>query len=71
MDKTKKKICYYDGCKKKISIVDLLSSTCKCGKAFCLTHRLPEKHNCVYDHKFVDKAKEIEKLRCVYEYEKI
>lgn len=71
MGKTGKHICSYDGCKKKISIVDLLSSKCKCEKAFCLKHRLPEQHNCQYDHKYVDKNKEIEKLRCVSEYDKI
>lgn len=71
MGKTKKTICCYNGCKKKISIVDRLSSTCKCGKVFCLNHRLPETHSCQYDHNFVDKEKEIEKLRCVSEYDKI
>jgi hypothetical protein len=33
-------------CKVKINIVDELISTCKCKKLHCLTHRMPESHNC-------------------------
>ena len=59
-------------CKKKISVVDVLSSTCKCGKTFCLNHRLPEKHTCTYDFfSEVNKEEEIAKLKCVAELPKI
>ena len=42
---TKKKMCC-DICKKKISLVDDLISTCKCGRKHCPKHRMPETHNC-------------------------
>lgn len=72
MSKTKKNRCYYINCVKKINIVDTLSSECKCKQVYCLSHRLPERHNCQYDFSSeVDKDKEIGKLRCVSEYEKI
>ena len=59
-------------CNKKISIVDVLSSTCKCDKTYCLNHRLPEKHNCKHDFlSEVNKEKEIAKLKCVSEIPKI
>ncbi|CAG9326263.1 unnamed protein product [Blepharisma stoltei] len=28
-----------------------LSFTCKCQYSFCARHRLPEEHNCTFDHK--------------------
>lgn len=34
-------------CKKKSAC----TIDCKCGKRFCLLHRLPEDHNCEFDHK--------------------
>jgi hypothetical protein len=33
-------------CKVKINVIDELISTCKCNKLHCLTHRMPESHNC-------------------------
>ena len=72
MGKNKKNVCAHPECKKKIRIVDSLSSECKCGNIFCLTHRLPERHDCTYDYnKEVDVKKEIDKMKCVYVYEKI
>jgi hypothetical protein len=58
---TKKKMCC-DICKKKISLVDDLISTCKCGRKHCPKHRMPESHNC-------DKMKEIiaEKIKFLEE----
>ena len=41
-----KKLCYF--CKSKIRI---LGFDCRCGKHFCSKHRLPETHNCIFDHK--------------------
>ena len=29
----------------------LLSFTCKCEWSFCVKHRMPEDHACVFDHK--------------------
>ena len=72
MGKTKKNICAYPDCKKKICIVDMLSSKCKCGKIYCILHRLPESHDCNYDYyKEVDMKKEIDKMKCVAVYDKI
>ena len=72
MDKSKKNVCAFSECKKKIGIVDMLSSGCKCGKFYCLTHRLPERHNCHYDYSTeVNKKKEIDNMKCVAVYDKI
>lgn len=72
MGKNKKNICAHPECKKKIGIVDILSSECKCGNIYCLTHRLPERHDCTYDYnKEVDVKKEIDKMKCVAVYDKI
>lgn len=35
----------------------LVLATCKCGEKFCLKHRYPETHTCMFDHKTT--AKEI------------
>jgi len=67
-----KKVCAFSACKKKIDIVQSLTNKCKCGNIFCNMHRLPEKHNCDYDYiSNFDKKKAIDKLKCVYEREKI
>ena len=34
-------------CRKKT----LLLVKCKCGKEYCVSHRLPEDHQCTYDHR--------------------
>lgn len=39
-------------CKKKLG---LISFKCKCGKSFCLDHRLPETHECTFDFKKIEK----------------
>lgn len=44
---SKKKKCNH--CNKKITLVDTMS--CKCDNSFCFACRLPEVHNCTYDHK--------------------
>lgn len=46
--KQKKEKCYYDGCNKKLKMVDL---KCQCEHRFCSLHRLPECHNCNFDFK--------------------
>lgn len=70
--KGKKNTCAHPECKKRISVVDSLSSQCKCRKIFCTIHRLPESHNCTFDYmKEYDREKEISKMKCVSELEKI
>lgn len=72
MLKRKKNICAHPECKKRISLVDMLSSKCKCDKVFCILHRLPESHKCTFDYtKEYDREKEISKMKCVSEYDKI
>ena len=46
--KTKKLRCSFEGCRKKLSLLDL---ECKCKNKYCLIHRLPENHNCSFDFK--------------------
>jgi predicted nucleic acid binding AN1-type Zn finger protein len=59
-------------CNKKTSIVDSLSSTCKCRNVYCLKHRLPENHECNYNYlNEINKDEEIAKLKCVKEMPKI
>lgn len=41
------KRCSAAGCKKKLQLTAL---ACRCGPRFCDTHRLPEAHDCTYDH---------------------
>ena len=36
--------------------MNLSGLTCKCTYIFCSKHRLPESHNCNFDHKKNDKA---------------
>ncbi len=38
--------CNY--CNKKLGLMEY---KCKCENKFCITHLLPEIHNCTYDHK--------------------
>lgn len=42
-----KKRCFV--CKRKLGIV--LGFECRCGYVYCNAHRLPEKHECTFDHK--------------------
>ncbi len=41
-------ICSLETCCKKISLSQTLIGKCKCGKVFCLKHRLSEEHNCTH-----------------------
>lgn len=40
--------CSYAGC---LQSVNVLSFTCRCSLSFCIKHRLPIQHECVYDYK--------------------
>lgn len=48
--KRKRLRCSYSLCKSKLTMIDL-GMECKCGLAYCGRHRLPEDHDCSYDHK--------------------
>lgn len=38
-------------CRKKLTLVDETMGLCKCKEVFCKKHKLPEDHQCTYDHK--------------------
>ena len=40
--------CNHIDCNKKLKLTDL---SCRCEKRFCIKHRVPESHHCVYDFK--------------------
>ena len=64
MHKTKE-ICNYDICNKKLSLIEKISCNCKCGNIYCLSHRLPEIHHCIYNFKNeIDVNNFIEKNKC-------
>ena len=44
--------CSLKTCKKKLGMMEF---TCGCGGKFCTEHRLPEEHQCIFNHKSKDK----------------
>ena len=38
-------------CEKKLPLVDATVGLCKCGNTYCSRHRLPEHHDCTFDHR--------------------
>ena len=52
--KTDKPRCCMPECNKKLKLSDM---ECRCKQRFCLTHRLPEDHNCSVDYKNVNPLK--------------
>ena len=46
--------CCAEECTKKLKLSDM---ECRCGKRFCLKHRLPEEHNCIVNYKNVNPLK--------------
>ncbi|KAK3714398.1 hypothetical protein QZH41_020643 [Actinostola sp. cb2023] len=44
-----KKRCWK--CKAKLELAQRELGICKCGYVFCQLHRLPEQHECIFDHK--------------------
>lgn len=46
--KKKQKRCAFDGCKKKLTIVDL-AIVCRCNHCFCAMHRSCTSHNCTVE----------------------
>ncbi len=58
--------CSNQGCSKKITLVDNVSGKCKCGLKFCQIHRLAEQHECIYNFKTENDAKEfIARNKCI------
>ena len=47
--------CQHPGCKKKITLIMQEANRCQCKMVFCGKHRLPELHNCTFDHKTIAK----------------
>ncbi|KAG7460582.1 hypothetical protein MATL_G00200280 [Megalops atlanticus] len=37
-------------CQTKLELVQQELGTCRCGYVFCMLHRLPEQHDCLFDH---------------------
>jgi hypothetical protein len=47
--RNQKPICAMIGCKRKLRLVEM-TTLCKCTKAFCITHRHAEYHNCDFNY---------------------
>lgn len=61
-------LCNFQNCDRKLRISDKIIGLCKCGKTFCILHRLGETHKCEYNHKSEIKIEEfIAKNKCIYE----
>ena len=43
--------CDFSECNKKLKLSDM---ECRCGKRFCVKHRLPEDHFCCIDYKNIN-----------------
>lgn len=54
--------CNADGCRKKLG---LMPNICRCEKAYCMKHRLPEEHSCTYDYKIAGRTKLEEENKCI------
>ncbi|KAK0151580.1 AN1-type zinc finger protein 3 [Merluccius polli] len=37
-------------CQAKLELVQQELGSCRCGNVFCMLHRLPEQHDCLFDH---------------------
>ncbi|XP_023648776.1 AN1-type zinc finger protein 3 isoform X1 [Paramormyrops kingsleyae] len=37
-------------CQSKLELVQQELGSCRCGHVFCMLHRLPEQHDCLFDH---------------------
>ena len=59
----KKERCSLDGCNIKLTFTN--KYLCKCNLNFCSKHRLPELHNCTFNHKTINKNKLVESMKCV------
>lgn len=50
--------CSYEGCKKKITLVEQQTNMCRCGMVFCGKHR--SDHNCSFNYR-EEQRKELQK----------
>ena len=49
-EKKSKPMCNCDGCKVKLSSLDLISNKCKCGHTYCAKHKYSSDHNCTFKY---------------------
>lgn len=47
-------------CNRKVNHLDIM---CRCGGTFCMTHMLPESHDCQFDYKTYERKKMLQKIR--------
>ena len=66
--KKKKPVCEFEGCSKHIKCT--VPVKCKCGKLFCVSHKLFTNHDCKYDYQGMHR-KDLEKNMPKVEFEKI
>eukprot|EP00731_Ephydatia_muelleri_P027987 Em0019g860a len=59
VQKSKKK-CWK--CSAKLPLSQQQLGECKCGFVFCSLHRLPEQHDCQYDHKEVGRQEALKTM---------
>jgi hypothetical protein len=46
-----------DRCNRCTRRTGLMSFKCRCGRSFCGLHRLPEQHDCGFDHRMEGRKK--------------
>jgi len=49
--------CGFEGCQKKLNLIDQSIGKCRCKGVYCSNHRLNKKHQCTFD--LVKENKEI------------
>ncbi len=57
--KPSKRKCPVSGCGNKLQLTDM---ACKCNAIYCIMHRLPETHECKYDHAAADWSRLVTRL---------
>ncbi len=51
--------CPFPNCNKKLQLTDM---QCKCELIFCALHRLPEAHQCTFNHRGAEWSRLVERL---------
>ncbi|XP_066532947.1 AN1-type zinc finger protein 3 homolog [Hoplias malabaricus] len=49
-------------CQCKLELVQQELGSCRCGYVFCMRHRLPEQHDCVFDHQGRGRQEAVRKM---------
>ncbi|XP_049341099.1 AN1-type zinc finger protein 3 [Astyanax mexicanus] len=49
-------------CQSKLELVQQELGSCRCGFVFCMRHRLPEQHDCVFDHQGRGRQEAVRKM---------